>query len=164
MRTSTLFAAIMISCSAIMSGGCSNSSDDGAAPKPTDDRTASSQSDSYGVVLNITRGKDDLHAVSMAVALANHSLEHGHETVIFLNVHAPELAVKNLGDDVKYADFPPVRKMLTTFMEKGGTLYACEHCTSVCGVKSAELLDGIVITKHGTLLAELNGNSLVFSY
>ena len=164
MRTSTLLAAILVSSFALSYGGCSNSSGDGAAHKPTREGAASSQSDSYGVVLNITRGKDDLHAVSMAVALAIHSLEHEHKTVIFLNVHAPELAVKDLGDDVKYADFPPVIKMLTTFMKKGGTLYACEHCTSVCGVKSEKLLDGIVITKHGKLLAELNGNSLVFSY
>jgi predicted peroxiredoxin len=164
MRSLLFFVAIAVSCSALMLNGCSNSSGDAASDTATRDDAAASQSDAYGVVLNITRGKDDLHAVSMAVALAIHSLEHGHKTVIFLNVHAPELAVKDLGDDVKYADFPPVKKMLGTFMEKGGNLYTCGHCTSVCGVKSEDLLDGIAVIKHSTLLAELNGNSLVFSY
>ena len=164
MRTLAILAAITVSSASLMLTGCSNSSGDAASSNATHNDTAASQSAPYGVVLNITSGKDDLHAVSMAVALAIHSLEHGHKTVIFLNVHAPELAAKDLGDDVKYADFPPVKQMLTTFMEKGGTLYACEHCTGVCGVKSENLLDGIAITKHGKLLGELNGNSLVFSY
>ena len=159
MRTLVLFAAITAACSALALTGCSNPSNDADAGTQ-----AAPTSESYGVVLNLTSGTDDLHAVSMGLALAIHSLEHGHETAVFLNVHAPELASTELGDDVKYADFPPVKEMLGTFMEKGGTLYACEHCTGVCGVATEELLDGIVVTKHGKLLAALNGNSLVFSY
>ncbi|MBN2293574.1 MAG: DsrE family protein [Pirellulales bacterium] len=161
MRTLVLLVALTVLSSSMLLTGCScpAGSDSGAK-----NAAAAGQSEPYGVVLNITRGKDDLHAVSMGLALAIHSLEHGHKTVVFLNVHAPELAVKDLGDDVKYADFPPVREMLRTFMEKGGKLYSCEHCTGVCGVKKENLLEGIAITKHGKLLGELNGNSLVFSY
>jgi predicted peroxiredoxin len=163
MRTLALLAALIVSSPAILLTGCNDSTSVPSA-NGAPSNAAESKADPYGVVLNITSGRDDLHAVSMAVALATHSLEHGHKTVIFLNVHAPQLAVEDLGDDVKYADFPPVREMLSTFMEKGGTLYACEHCTAVCGVDKQELLDGITIVKHGQLLDDLNGNSLVFSY
>lgn len=164
MRTLVFLVAITFLSSPLVLTGCSSPSGDAAASNAAKSGTNASQSEPYGVVLNITSGKDDLHAVSMGMGLAIHSLEHGHKTVVFLNVHAPALAVKDLGDDVKYADFPPVREMLMKFMEKGGKLYSCEHCTGVCGVKKENLLDGIVITKHGKLLSELNGNSLVFSY
>jgi predicted peroxiredoxin len=162
MRTSAILAALAVSSVLLLATGCSDSSGKADSGKATSPDSAGSAS--YGLVLNLTSGKEDLHAVSMGLALAIHALEHGHKTVVFLNVHAPELAAKDLGDDVKYADFPPVKQMLTTFMEKGGDLYACEHCSGVCGVGKDELLDGVIITKHGQLLGELNGNSLVFSY
>ena len=164
MRALALLIAVTVLCFAMTFTGCSTSSSDANSNNATQGNAASTQPKAYGVILNITRGKDDLHAVSMAVALGIHALEDGHDSTIFLNVHAPELAIKDLGDDVQYADFPPVRAMFKTFMEKGGTLYACEHCTGCCGVENANLLDGIVLTKHAKLLAELDGNSLVFSY
>lgn len=164
MRIVTALSAVAALCFSLTLIGCSGSSGDVASDGANRPAAQAARGETYGVVLNLTSGKDDPHAVSMGLALAIHSLEHGHETVVFMNVHAPELASKDLGDDVKYADFPPVKEMLATFMEKGGTLFACEHCTGVCGVKTEDLLDGIVVTKHGKLLAALNGDSLVFSY
>jgi predicted peroxiredoxin len=164
MRTSIVLVALIVSSLMPVIGGCSSSPGGNAPTDTKQSETSRVETAPYRVVLNITRGKDDLHAVSMAVALGIHSLENGHASVIFLNVHAPELATKDLGDDVLYADFPPVREMFTTFMQKGGILYACEHCTGCCGVESEDLLEGIIVTKHGELLAELDSNSLVFSY
>jgi len=117
-----------------------------------------------GVLVNITRGKDDLHAVSMALALAQHALEDGRSAVVFLNVAAPVFAAADLPQDVQYADFPPVGKMLADFMAAGGKVYACGHCSHVCGLQESDLIDGVIVAGHTNLFPELDDGAAVFSY
>jgi len=38
------------------------------------------------LVLNITSGQDNAHALTMALELANHALDQGRQVVLFLNV------------------------------------------------------------------------------
>ena len=87
------------------------------------------------ILVNITRGKNELHAVSMALGLAQSALKDGRSAAVFLNVEAPIFAAKNLGDDVKYADFPPIKKMLADFVAAGGRVLVCGHC---CACRQAE--------------------------
>jgi len=117
-----------------------------------------------GVLVNITAGKDDLHAVSMALGLAQHALDDGRDAAVFLNVAAPVFAAKDLPQDVQYADFPPVSKMLADFMDSGGKVYVCRHCSHVCGVEEDELIEGISVTGHTDLFPQLDGGTAVFSY
>ena len=44
------------------------------------------------LVINLTSGIDNLHAVVMAFHFAEHGLADGREVVVFLNVKAPPLA------------------------------------------------------------------------
>ena len=50
---------------------------------------------------------------------------------MFLNVDAPVFAAKDLGDNMKYADFPPVKKMLADFVAMGGRVLVCGHCDTL---------------------------------
>jgi len=117
-----------------------------------------------GVLVNITRGKSELHAVSMAIALSQKALDDGRRCGVFLNVAAPVFAAKDLSDDVKYADFPPVKQMLAKFMADGGKLYVCEHCAHVCGMEDDDLIDGITLSRQAELFVEIDQSVAVFSY
>jgi predicted peroxiredoxin len=123
----------------------------GAGEKPT-------------VVVNITRGKDDVHAVSMAIGLASDAITAGRRSVIFLNVHAPVFAATNLPADVKFADFPPVKEMLASFVAAGGELYVCGHCASILKIAESNIIKGAVVVKHGDLYKKLPAAALSFSY
>lgn len=116
------------------------------------------------ILVNVTSGTEDLHAVSMALGLAGTSLDHGHEVVVFLNVHAPVIASKSLGDDVKIADFPPVREMLSSVIKRGGSVYVCSHCASVCNVAMDTLVEGVKASEHGDVLEALQPGMVGFSY
>jgi predicted peroxiredoxin len=116
------------------------------------------------VVVNITRGKDDLHAVSMAIGLASDAIKAGRRSVIFLNVHAPVLAAADLPADVKFADFPPVKEMLASFVAAGGGLYVCGHCAAVTKVAESNLIKSAVVTGHGDLFKKLPASAMTFSY
>jgi predicted peroxiredoxin len=100
----------------------------------------------------------------MALALAQSALKDGYPSVVFLNVAAPVFATKNLGDEVKFADFPPVKKMLAEFMAAGGRVFVCGHCAHVVNLKQEDMMDGAKTVAHGELLAAMLPGTLVFSY
>lgn len=125
---------------------------------------ATKKADKPTVVVNITRGKDDLHAVSMAIGLASNALKAERRSVIFLNVHAPVFAAADLPADVKFADFPPVKDMLASFVAAGGELYVCGHCATVVKVAESNLIMGAVVAQHGDLFKKLPAAALTFSY
>jgi uncharacterized protein involved in oxidation of intracellular sulfur len=127
---------------------------------PTTTITSSKQP----ILVNITRGKNDLHAVSMALALAQSAIKDGRPAVVFLNVEAPVFAAKDLGDDLKFADFPPVKKMLADFIVMGGRVLVCGHCAHVVKLEQQDMIDGVKILTHGELFAAMTPDTFVFSY
>lgn len=72
------------------------------------------------ILANITRGKSELHAVSMSLGLAQSAIKDGRSATVFLNVQAPIFAAKDLDDDLKYEGFPPIKKMLADFVASRG--------------------------------------------
>ena len=120
--------------------------------------------DKPGLLVNITSGADDLHAVSMGLGLANTSLKNGHKVVVFLNVEAPVFAKADLADDVQIADFPTVKQLVASVIENGGTVVVCDHCAQVCEVGTDNLVEGAVISGHGEILQLIETGMVGFSY
>jgi copper chaperone CopZ/predicted peroxiredoxin len=116
------------------------------------------------ILVNITRGKNELHAVSMALGLAQSAIKDGRPAVVFLNVEAPVFAAKDLGDDTKYADFPPVKKMLADFVAMGGRVLVCGHCAHVVKLEQRDMIDGAKVLAHGELFSAMPPGTVVFSY
>lgn len=116
------------------------------------------------VLVNITRGAKDLHAVSMAIGLAQSALKDGRPATIFLNVEAASLAAKDLGADVQFADFPPVKQMLANFLAAGGQVLICGHCAHVDHLDPQNVIAGAQLMSHGGLFETLAPGTLIFSY
>jgi copper chaperone CopZ/predicted peroxiredoxin len=116
------------------------------------------------ILVNITRGKNDLHAVSMALALAQSALKDGRTALVFLNVEAPVFAANDLGNDLKFADFPPVKKMLADFIATGGQVLVCGHCAHVVKLEQRDMIDGARVLAHSELFAAMPPGTIIFSY
>ncbi|MCE5267039.1 MAG: cation transporter [Planctomycetaceae bacterium] len=116
------------------------------------------------ILVSITRGKNDLHAVSMAIGLAQSAIKDGRSATVFLSVEAPIFASKNLGEDVKFADFPPVKKMLADFIAAGGRVLVCGHCAHIDKLEPNDMIDGAKQVAHGELFTALTPGTVVFSY
>ena len=116
------------------------------------------------ILVNVTRGRNELHAVSMALGLAQSAIKDGRPAVVFLNVEAPVFAAKDLGGDVKYTDFPPVKKMLADFVAAGGRVLICGHCAHVVKLEQRDMIDGAKVLAHGELFAAITPDTVVFSY
>jgi copper chaperone CopZ/predicted peroxiredoxin len=116
------------------------------------------------ILVNITRGKNDLHAVSMALGLAQSALKNGRKATVFLNVEAPQFAARDLNEDLHCPDFPPVKKLIADFIAQGGRVLICEHCARVVKLDPKNLIDGATVVAHGELLNALTPGTMVFSY
>jgi predicted peroxiredoxin len=120
--------------------------------------------DSPDLVLNVTSGQEDLHAVTMALQLAGHGLNAGREVTLFLNVRAPALARKDLSDKVAFHGNPPLQKMLTDLMARGARIIVCPACATVMGVSETDLLPGVKLATREALFDRLGPDAVVFSY
>ncbi len=116
------------------------------------------------LLFNITSGKANLHAASMGLGLASKAAQRGHPVVVFLNVEGPQLAAKDLGDEVKVADFPPVKKLLDDLIAAGGKVIVCEHCAHLAHLDKASIIDGATIGNPDAMLSQLKTGMVSFSY
>lgn len=116
------------------------------------------------LLVNITRGRSDLHAASMGLALAKTALERGHRVTVFLSVAAPALATKDLGPDVRLEGFPPVSELVREIVAKGGKVIVCGHCASVLALDPASMQPGVTFAQHGDWLDAIEPGTVGFSY
>jgi predicted peroxiredoxin len=135
-----------------------------AAPPSTAVTSPAAAPTKPALLINITSGKENLHAVSMALKLAQSALADGREVVVFLNVGATVFASTALGEDVRFADFPPVLQLMREIIAAGGKVIVCAHCASVSGVSEASLLPGTAVSHHGEILQALKPDMVGFSY
>lgn len=116
------------------------------------------------IFINLISGPEDLHSVSMGLALAKHALEDGHPVHIFMNVHAPKFAAADLSPSLKFEDFAPVKTLLADIVAKGGKVYVCKHCAHLAKVPLDKMAPGMVPAEHQALFKAIPQNALSFTY
>ena len=123
------------------------------------------QSAAKGTILfNVTSGQNDLHAATMAMQLAGHSLDDGRDVIIFLNVRAPVFASKKVEGELSFHGNPDVPTMLKDLMKRGAKVLVCPHCMDAMDVTEADLIAGAKPATRESLLGPLGPNAVVFSY
>jgi predicted peroxiredoxin len=145
----------LLATSVVLLGAYITNAGDPAAPdtqKPT-------------LVINLTSGTEDLHAVVMGLHFAEHGLADGREVVIFFNVKAPPLARKSLDDSVRFEEMSPVREMIADLLKQGAKMVVCPMCAGITGVEADELAPGIeMIQDRKQIFDHMHTNSVVFTY
>jgi predicted peroxiredoxin len=117
------------------------------------------------LVINLTSGAEDLHAVTMGLHFAEHGLAAGRQVVIFFNVKAPPLARKTLDDSVRFEDKLPVREMIQELVRAGAKMVVCPMCAAITGVEPDELTAGIeMIADREQIFDHLHAQTVVFTY
>ncbi|TWU37749.1 hypothetical protein Q31b_45380 [Novipirellula aureliae] len=117
------------------------------------------------LVINLTSGPDDLHAVSMGLNFAGHGIADGREVVVFFNVKSPPLARKDLADSVRFQDKEPIHTLITDLLKNGAKMFVCPMCAEITEVSEDQLTPGIELIKDRKQLFDyLHSNSVVFSY
>lgn len=145
--------------------GCTREANNTPVTADTADiATAAPSNTDAPILVNLTSGRDKLHAVSMGLRLAELALEKKHPVLIFLNVDAPVFATMDLPKDVRFADFPPVGDMLRGLIDHGAKVVVCGHCASVLKLDKTSMIPGAVIADHAELLDHIEPGTVGFSY
>lgn len=143
----------------LLAAGCAASRKQAsAAPPPV---AAASQPTT--LLLNITSGKNDPHAVTMALDLAAQALERGHEVVLFFNVAGVEIPTHALSESVGIGDIS-VKQRLRDLVQGGARVMVCPRCMQYLGVPDTDLLPGAVVASAELFFSTLGPDTVIMTY
>ena len=120
-----------------------------AAPGATAAEPAKQQ-----VVVHLSHYTDDLHAVSMALKIGRMLTEHGASVTMFADLEGVRLGDARTPQGLAWGSGKPVSELYAAFIEAGGQLLLCPHCSKVAGIGREQLRNGASIATEAEV-AEL---------
>lgn len=94
-----------------------------------------------------THGDENLDKASIPFVLANGALAMDIQATVILQANAVFFAKKGFAETVPASGgFPPMQKLLSDFIELGGTIQVCGPCIKDRGITPDELIDGATVT------------------
>jgi predicted peroxiredoxin len=102
------------------------------------------------VVVLGANANDDKSTV--AFTIANAALSTGMEVAVFLTSDAVELARDGGYDMTMVQPFKKLEELVDSFVEKGGTVWACTPCYKHRGMKESENVQKVIVTGAGPLI------------
>lgn len=97
--------------------------------------------------INMTTG--DSWRGWMGLHFAHATLKQGHPVAVFLNLDAVKLAAKT-GEQEKKPSMKRVpRAIIADFIRDGGVVLMCGPCMSEFGLKTEDLVEGVVMGRPG---------------
>lgn len=103
------------------------------------------QAERQHVVVHLSHYSDDLHAVQMALALATSLQDGGASVTLFLDLEGVRLADSRVPADLGWGRSGTVAERYDGFVEAGGKVVLCAHCSGFAGVTAAVLREGATI-------------------
>jgi predicted peroxiredoxin len=103
------------------------------------------------LVVLLTRGLDDERATA-GWTLANAGIAEGMDVTVFLVSSGVDLVRRGAADLIQMNPIdPPMKQLITNFMESGGNVWACPPCAKLRGYTEDHLLQGVVVAGAAAL-------------
>lgn len=114
--------------------------------------------------VSLTRAKDDTDKATVGFVVANAALGCEQETMVFLSTEGVRLAVEGYADDIREEGFAPLKELMTSFVEEGGTILVCSPCFNKRKLDENRLVAGAKIVGGAKLVEFLADGSPCVSY
>jgi len=112
-----------------------------------------------------TCGKDRTEKAHNPFVLANAALAMDIQATIVLSGDGVHMAVPGYADTMPAGGgFPPMKELLATFLELGGTLWVCGPCIKSRDIEASDLIAGAEVTAAGTVNLEAMASDAVFVF
>ena len=112
-----------------------------------------------------THADDNPERASMPFVMSNASLAMDDQATIVLQGQGVYLAKKGFVDNMlPGGGFPPMKKLLSDFLELGGQLRVCGPCIKSRSIDEADLVDGASVTAAAQVLEELGESKITLTY
>ena len=94
-------------------------------------------------IIICTCGKENLEKSSVALAMASNAIAFGHDTILFLQGTAGNMARRGFMDDCRLKPFPTIKEMLTDFIELGWKVIVCKPCLETYQFHKDDVINGV---------------------
>jgi len=109
-------------------------------------------SDTKKLVVVVTNGFNDERA-SVAWSVANGGVASGFQVTMFLVSSGVDWVRKNGANVARLNPLdPPVKDMIQTVMDNGGTIMVCPPCAKVRGYEKEDFIDGVQLAGSTAML------------
>lgn len=116
------------------------------------------------LVVSITFAKDNPDKATIGLVVANAGVASGQETTAFFSSEGVWLGKKGYAEDVHEEGFAPLKDLLDTFIENGGTLWFCAPCCKKRGIAEEDLVANAKIVGGAKLVEVLSQGAACISY
>lgn len=110
-------------------------------------------------VVSITCATDNTDKATVGFVVANAAVASDKETVVFLSIEGTRLSQKGYADNIHEEGFAPLKDLMTSFAEAGGTIYVCSPCFKKRALDEDNLVAGAKIV-GGAKLVEFMGDGV----
>jgi len=117
-----------------------------------------------GVVIIATHGGEDPERAPFPFAMGNAAMAMDEKATIVLQGSAVFLALKGYADRVHATGFDPLKKLMTDFIELGGSILVCAPCIKERHIDQSELIEKAQVIAGGTVINECCNAKAVLSY
>ena len=115
------------------------------------------------LLVGCSSGKEDAERATLPFIVGNVAATADQEVVVFLTVEGVRLATKGYADGIMKEGFKPVKEVIDSFVENGGTIWACAACTTPRGITEADMIPGAKIVTAANLVEYLASGAVTFT-
>lgn len=116
------------------------------------------------VMINNTRGKDDVERASLSFLVGNVALTSGQEATVLLTIEGVWMATQGYADGLHASGFDPLRELVQKFAAGGGRIWVCGACAKPRGITQEQLVDGAQIIGAATAVEALVSGAQTLSF
>jgi predicted peroxiredoxin len=101
---------------------------------------------------------------SVGFTIANGGITSGLSVSIFLTSGGVDLVRRRAAELTEVKPLEPLKALISDFMARGGTLYACTPCVKSRGYVEEDLLPGVVVTGASVLHNAIKEGAATLSF
>ena len=116
------------------------------------------------LLVSITNAKTDTDRATVGFVVANASVASDVETVVFLSTEAARIAVRGYADDIHEDGFAPLKDLIDSFVDAGGTILVCAPCFKKRNLDGTKLIPGATIVGGAKVVEFLSQGAACMSY
>ena len=119
--------------------------------------------DTRELVVLVTRGIDhELSSVAFTIACG--AFTSGMKVYVFLTSAAIDLVRRGGAELTQVPPLEPLKALMTDFMARGGTVWACPPCVKSRGYTQQDLIEGVVIVGASAVHERLQAGAATLSF
>ncbi|MCG7877307.1 MAG: DsrE family protein [Candidatus Thiodiazotropha taylori] len=116
------------------------------------------------LVIVVTRGCDDERA-SVAWSVANGGIATGYEVTMFLVSAGADWARRGAAENARPNPLdPPVKEMMQTIIDSGGSILVCPPCAKVRGYDQDDFIEGAELAGSAAMLGVVSNGASTLSF